>query len=402
MPSFMQRGSRSKDAERFVTDSARKLFADSYNSFLGSSLNCPAAQGIEGTVNPIYRFLKENVGAANRITRKFAQVVMKKMFSCHQQVDEDGNVVKAPNYTVEEMVAVFGPSWPEFARALEFMEEFGLGIVVAFKNGETWDSVKNPLRGNADFFVAVDPMYTYPSIVKIPYVTIRDQGGWTFYGKAIDLTRMCFLQVNRDESNIWGHGVIQPLLNTLVAFWRVDVGLGVRIDTWSLNTYIQKKGPGAMPVSSASMTHLQNATHNDRIVPVDSKDDIVQIGEKGGMPGDYDILLTQLSLGSEIPKMMLQGNSLGSTTGAEKDLQQWGNLVTKTQSQVTPFVKDVAWRFFGMDLGDIDWNVDFYTTEDQRLDIERKKVELKRLRNGEMSSENKKPEKETLNEEMME
>jgi hypothetical protein len=323
------------------------------------------------------------------------------MFSCHQQVDEDGNVVKAPNYTVEQIVAMFGPSWPEMARALEFMEEFGLGIVVAFKNGETWDDVKWPLVGTADFFVAVDPMYTYPSIVKIPYVTIRDQGGWTFYGKQIDLTRMCFLQVNRDENNIWGHGVIQPLVNTLVAFWRVDVGLGIRIDTWSLNTYIQKKGPGAMPVSSASMTHLQNATHNDRIVPVDSKDDIVQLGEKGGMPGDYDILLTQLSLGSEIPKMMLQGNSLGSTTGAEKDLQQWGNLVTKTQSQVTPFVKDVAWRFFGMDVGDIDWNVDFYTTEDQRLDIERKKVELKRLRNGEQASKNGTTEKETLDKEMI-
>lgn len=224
------------------------------------------------------------------------------------------------------------------------------------------------------------------SMIRSPPVLepINWSDDWCWWNHVIDKSRIEILQLHPDETRWHGIGILEPCRIALWALHNLEKGVLDRISAWALKLLIFKIDAMATRVTDKSHHQkLKDAMNEEDFYLLDSSDDIVQLGDTQGHGLELEqVCLDLISCATEIPSVMLKGAHAGAVTGSEVNLTSYGQMLSGVQAQLMPLIKKVLELDYGFDpaeLGNIEWNVDFFQSEMTKLEIRKKQMEIERM-----------------------
>ena len=348
------------------------------------------ARDAAGDVDANYN-LKARVTAAD--IRPVDNVIARLMTNVGQRVLVDFNQQAMDGYLKTKLLPI--KLQEKFWRplTLSVIDEwcFGTGAMACKNPGEKWSDIGEPAgvvskdaRWKNLPILGLNPSNVPPIVWDINDVSET----WTFYGQKVHRSRLHFFQTLPTPTwwRGFGRGGMSCYLPLLV-LERMLVGMLGRVDAYSLNVYFQamdrlatapKAGANTRAAASAA-SGIPTAS----IIPVDSQEKLVQLSERAGTGAEmFDIVLKCLSMSSAVPQIILVGMQQGAEAGAVTDLNRYGNALKMRRGQIADSIKDLALRFYGIDVDEFEWKSEFYENETQRLLNEKVKAETEQIRKG--------------------
>ncbi|MEX2758110.1 MAG: hypothetical protein Q6365_022235 [Candidatus Sigynarchaeota archaeon] len=277
-----------------------------------------------------------------------------------------------------------------FPKQLAEMRMHGIGFAIATHPNETSEDFINPIRhqpGEPLAWIVPETanMFQSTTIKSPPHVdplSWADQ--WKWWNVPIHKSRIEVLQFYPDEANVLGHSELEKCTTVLFALYNMERGALDRISAWSLLTYILRIDPSSFKINDKSKYDaLAALLGQSTLKPLESSDDIVQLTDGTQGTELAEILYTLLSTGTRIPAAILKGVQQGAVTGSEVDLTQYGQLLTSIQARATPYIRRILKRWYGLDVDDLKWNVDFFQSKKTELELRKLEIEVERMEKGE-------------------
>lgn len=309
-----------------------------------------------------------------RITYGLANDITRGRFQLDETSDDDDEALS--------------PFFDEFWEALEAMVVqiliTGTGFMIVFDEGEILDDIAeelpyNPRKDGGYRFVVPETQYMSAAGTtrSSPVLDVRDYASqWQWWSRNVHASRLLALQFRPNEAQpLRALGELEPVR---IALWGLhNLGMGVleRITPWAMRKLLFRVDPSRPGIlDKDKLEKIRDAQRQEDYNIVGPNDEIVQIENAQGQGAELEtILYHTVSVSTEIPAQLLMGNREGAVTGSEADLTAYGQLLTKIQAKLTPFVKRVLVKFYGWarkELASLSWNVDFFKSERTKLELE--------------------------------
>lgn len=325
------------------------------------------------------RYLKLNSGYA----AKWCIGVVKKALSGRFSAQKDDNDTEMVPYAkINEIVS---PWWAQLEKMVTYEREQGLGIFVAYKDGEQIDKgdFEKPLVVDDPSKIkwwAPDVMECYPLLYKWYFTDLHDQGDIQYNGFHICDQRIEYFQTVPKEHTYFGTSTLSLGYVPLLVLKLISQGALNRTQVWAVLKFLGQVDKSNFMKTQQFRNFRDNFLRGD-MLQLDSTDKIVQLGDKGQSGTELkDLMLSELAAAWGVPKMAFEGTNAGSVTGSEVNMTFWGEVIVGLQSDLSQFMRNIFRKWYGMDIGSPDWNVDFYTSREKQITIEASEVQLEMLK----------------------